>query len=97
MVDRLVVGTALAQTDQDVGRILADRNRFEVLAPAEIALDGFAHEFRNGHAAPLRLELEVLIGAAGESEVGRHVGLHRSDGIAVPEYRQASSMLKYVR
>jgi hypothetical protein len=101
VIDRLVAFgiVSLAQADQDIRRVLADRNRFGVLAPAEVELDRFPHELGDGHAAALRLKPEILVRAAREPKVGRDVLLHRADDIAIPKYRQAgaSSTLKYVR
>jgi hypothetical protein len=87
VVDRLIAFgvVPLAQADQDVSRVFTNRNRFGVIAPAEIAFDRFAHEFRDGHAAALGLELQVFVGAARESEIGRDVRLHGD--VTVSRYR----------
>ncbi|MGH7339922.1 MAG: hypothetical protein ACREKH_05465 [Candidatus Rokuibacteriota bacterium] len=85
VIDGLVAGGSVDAAHQRIGRIVAERNLFDVVDAAQVIPDGLPNEERERDAAASRLMLQFPVRLLDESDVRCHVSGHaeRYRGIAM--------------
>ena len=76
VIHGFVTAGRLDRPDQRVRRVLTERQGPDVVAPAEVAVDGLANDDGDRHAAASGVMLQLAVGGLGKSEVGGDVPSH---------------------
>ncbi len=76
MVDRFVARRALHAANDCIGGIVSVGGSGLVIGAAEVAIDRFTHDGRQGHAPPPGLVPELPVGRLVEAEVRGDISSH---------------------
>jgi hypothetical protein len=85
VVHGLVTRGAFEAADEDIRRVVSQRERPSLWVAPEVLVNGLAHDLGECRTAAARLELELTIRTLRKSEIGRDQLRHRN--IAISDQR----------